>query len=483
MDTIIRNGLIYDGTLGEPFAGDVGIIKDKIAAIGRIACSSGRVIDASGCIVTPGFVDVHTHCDLTFKKAGFFRFLANAVPSWKGNYNYISQGVTTVVTGNCGWGFTDSSDWLNMIGRVGFGTNVCHLAPHGDIREEMFGVDAGRSLTTRELERFKAIIAIAKVVRSYGGIYATHVRNESGEIRPSGFHGDVESISEAIEIGRQAEIPVQISHLKILNPINDLNADMILELIEKARMEGLSVDADQYPYNASSSIISILLPPEFRSSSGIRDRYKTADGRKSVKAAIDDVFNYLPPEKIMISFDRRTPSNNGKNILEISERKSKSPADVFVDMVCEKQAPFGVFTNQDMDVVVRIMPHEYIFTASDGATFPKGMLVPHPRCYGTFTRKLRKYVLDDKAMGLKEAIASMTSLPAAKFGIKGRGRIAEGNFADIAVIDIDNVSDLATYTKPHQYSKGIKYLIINGVISMDESGFTGKRGGIAIRKA
>jgi N-acyl-D-amino-acid deacylase len=511
MDVLIRGGLIYDGSLNEPAIADIGINKDKIIAIGKITGKAGKTIDAAGYIVAPGFIDVHTHCDLTWSRAGYLRPLSHVMPSWKGNYNYISQGVTTVVTGNCGWGYTDTDYWLNLIEGLGFGTNVYHLAPHGVIREELFGTDMRPRLSPAQLDNLKAriademskgavgfstglgyapgiytpteeIIAIAKVVRNYGGLYATHIRDESGVIMPSGLPGDVESIKEAIEIGRRAEIPVQISHLKISYPINGLKSETILDLIEKARGEGLIVHADQYPYAAGSTTISILLPVEFLSSSGIKDSYKTKEGQKSVKAAILKVFEFLPPEKTLITQDKKTPSNEGKTLLEIAQETSKSPADVYVGMVCEDESPIGVFFDQDESVVKSLMPHEYVMTASDGFTVPKDMLKPHPRLYGTFTRKLRKYVLEEKVMGLKEAIVSMTSLPSEKFKMKGRGIIAEGNFADIAIINLNTVKDCATYTNPHQYSKGIEYLLVNGMVSIEKGGFTGKRGGKAIRK-
>jgi N-acyl-D-amino-acid deacylase len=512
MDVIIRGGLIYDGSSGEPFIADIGINKDRIAAIGNITGSAGKIIDASGLIVAPGFIDVHTHCDLTFKRSGSMKYLSYVMPSWKGNYNYISQGVTTVVTGNCGWGYTEIEQWFGILDSLDFGTNVCHLSPHGDTREKLFGMAVRISLSTAELENLKSkiadevsngavgfstglgyspgidtqtdeIIAIAKAVRSKGGIYATHIRNESGMIMPSGQHGDVEAIREAIEIGRRAEIPVEISHLKISAPINSLKADAILELIEKARSEGLIIHADQYPYNAGSTTISVLLPNEFISGIGVKDVYKTADGRKQIKSAIEKTFEFLPPEKTVVTFYRKHPSYEGKNLRDIAEEESKTPADVYAELVCSSDPPDCVFFDQDETIVSQLMPHDYILTASDGFTVPKGMMKPHPRVYGTFPRKIRKYVLEDKLLGLKEAISSMTSVPAQKINLKGRGRIAEKNFADIAVINLNSIRDFSTYTDPHQYSKGVEYVLVNGVVSIDKGLFTGERGGRPVRRS
>jgi N-acyl-D-aspartate/D-glutamate deacylase len=511
MDVIIRGGLIYDGSSGEPFRADIGIRKDRIVAIGNITGKAGKMIDASGLIVAPGFIDVHTHCDLLFKKSGPKRYLSYVTPSWKGSYNYISQGVTTVVTGNCGWGYTEIDQWFGILDCLGFGTNVCHLTPHGDTREKLFGTSVRTSLSAAELENLKSkiadeiskgavgfstgleyspgvdtptdeIIAIAKAVRSKGGIYVTHIRNESGKIMPSGQYGVVEALREAIEIGRRAEIPVEISHLKIGTPINGLNAAVILEIIEKARAEGLQIHADQYPYNASSTMITDLLPKDFISSSGVKDVYKAAEGRKQVMSAIQKVFEYLPPEKTLVTFDSRHPSYEGKNLRELAENESKTPAFVYAELACSSEPPFCAFFDQDDSIIAQIMPHDYILTASDGYTIPAGMQKPHPRGHGTFTRKIRKYVLEDKVLGLKEAISSMTSVPAQKINLKGRGSISEGNFADIVVIDLNSIRDFATYTAPHHYSKGVEYLLVNGVVSIYRGAFTGERGGRPVER-
>lgn len=511
LDVIIRNGTIYDGTLAEPYPADIGIRGDKIFAIGKITGRARWDIDAAGLIVTPGFIDVHTHCDLTFQRTGLKRYLAYAMPSWKGNHNYLYQGVTTVVTGNCGYGYTDSDYWLNLVHTIGFGTNVATLVPHGVIRENLFGADQRPELSPRELDALKGrvademtkgavgfstglayapgwlsptneLIAIAKVVRNYGGVYATHIRDETGNPTPKGGIGVLDAVSEAIEIGRRAEIPVEISHLKIDAPINNVHPERILDLIEAARREGLSIHADQYPYDAGSTAISILLPNEFVTSTGIQDRYKTKAGRAEIRAAIERVFAYLPPEKTLITMDTAHPSHEGRTLREIAAQEGKSAADCYVDMVCADDVPIGVFMSQDMDIVRALMPHDYIITASDGWTVPKGMTNPHPRVYGTFPKKIRQFVLTEKRLSLKEAIRSMTSLPAEKFNMQGRGRIAEGNYADIAVIDINTITDRATYLKPHQYAEGISYLLVNGVVAIEKGKATGDRGGRALRK-
>jgi len=511
-DVVIKGGTIYDGTLSEPFVADIGIQKDKIAAIGELSGKAGKSIDAGGLIVMPGIIDVHTHCDLTFQKLGLKRYLAYLMPSWKGNHNYLYQGVTTVVTGNCGYGYTDTDHWFGMIGSLKFGSNVYQLVPHGMIREELLGSNQPRELNTKQLDAMKArvaeemekgaigmstglayapgylatsseIVELAKVVRQYGGLYTSHIRDESGATNAAGKIGVLDSIEEAIEVGRRAEIPVEISHLKITAPINKTKALQLLELIESARRQGLDVTADQYPYAAGSTYLTHLLPDDFKTSTSVKKEYKNSSGRNEIRKAVEKVFDYLPPDKTLITTYQQKKSYEGKTINEIAEIENRPPAEAYAAMVCEAPAPMAVFFSQNMEIVRELMPQDYIITASDGWTVPKGVTQPHPRIYGTFPRKLKKYVLEEKLMDLQAAIRSMTSLPAEKYNLKGRGKIAAGYAADIAVFNFDTITDHATYHKPHQYSEGIVHLLVNGKHSIDNGRATGKQGGKAVRRA
>ncbi len=511
-DVVIKGGALYDGVSPEPRITDIGIKGDKIKSVGRLSGKASKVINAKGLIVSPGFIDVHTHCDLTFKRTGWKRYLSYLMPTWKGNYNYLYQGVTTVVTGNCGYGYTDTDYWLNMVNGLDFGTNVYHLAPHGMIRQELFGENQPGELTARQLERLKGrvdeemekgaiglstgleyapgilaatdeIVELAKVARRRGGLYATHRRDETGKIGSDGRIGLLKSMKEAIEIGNRAEIPVEISHLKIAAPRSNVSPTQLLDIISKAREEGLDITADQYPYTAGSTYITILLPNEFKSALGVKEEFKTEAGKREIRKAIKKVFGYLGPDKILISLYPDNESYEGKTLARIAEISGKSPAWCFADMVCDDPPPTGIFFSMNINDVKGLMKPDFIITASDGWTVPKDMTKPHPRCYGTFPGKIRNFVIKEKILELPAVLRSMTSLPAEKFKFKGRGKIEEGYFADIALIDLKAMADHATYIAPHQYSTGIKHLLVNGVLSIEDGKATGKRGGKALKRS
>jgi len=511
-DVLLKGGTIYDGTLKKPYVADIGIKGDKIMAIGDLTGKAEKTIDARGYIVTPGFIDVHNHSDIVFKNTGVTRYTVDVTPEWKGNYNYLYQGVTTIVTGNCGWGFTDTDQWFGLVDSMKFGSNVYTLVPHGDIRNELFGEENPQALNRGQLEALKnrveeemqkgaigfstgleyapgctstteELVEIAKVVKKYGGIYATHIRDLTGTIHENGQPGVLEAIKEAIEIGRSADIPVHIGHIQVNAPQNQVTASQVLKLIEDARREGLDVTCDAYPYAAGNTWITMLTPPKYKTSTGIREEYKTPEGRAELKKAVEHTFSYLGPEKVMINLFPEKESYEGKTIQEIAETEGKEPSQVYVELACADKAPMCIFHDQDIQIVKGLMPHEYLFTASDGWVIPKGSDVPHPRCYGSFPKKIRKYVLEEKLMSLNDAIRSMTSLPAEKFKMNHRGKIAAEYYADIAVIDLGTIDAPATYEDPEQYSQGIVYLLVNGVLSMENGEATGNTGGRALRRS
>jgi N-acyl-D-aspartate/D-glutamate deacylase len=309
------------------------------------------------------------------------------------------------------------------------------------------------------------------------------MRDESGALDENGVYGVVTSIRETARICREAEIPVHISHLKASAPHNGVKARDILEVINAARDEGLDMTADQYPYDAGSTQLTILLPNEMVSGQDIRDEYRTKEGRNDVARAINDVFEYLPPEKILISVMYEGESSwEGKTLQEIADMTGKDPALVFTELVCDIKTPTGIFFSMEMETVRELMAADYVMTASDGMVIPRGFFKPHPRVYGTFPKKIRTFALDEQLMNLSQCIRSMTSLPAEKFNIMNRGVIEPGAYADVTIFNADTIMDTATYLDPHQYAEGIEYVLVNGVAAIDGGVFTGDRGGRSVRR-
>ncbi|MBM4271191.1 MAG: amidohydrolase family protein [Deltaproteobacteria bacterium] len=507
-DTVIRNGTVYDGTLARPRIADIGIRGDRIAAIGNNLGNAARMIDASGLIVTPGFIDGHNHADLTFKIFAKERAdAASKIPSLAGNHNYAYQGVTTIVTGNCGLGYAKTDDFYEILTKVKFGSNVYHLAPHGAIRQELFGDHQPQKLTPQRLEAMRKRIAeeieagavgmscgleyapgsltdteelieLAKVVKKYNGVYVTHIRDLTGAIYRDGRIGVMEALKEAIEIGKKANVPVQISHIQINQPINKMTATPMIELITRARAEGVDITADAYPYDAGSSWMTMLTPAKYKTDKGIKEDYKNAKGRAELKGAVEETFTYLGPEKTMIiSYPQRT-HYEGKNIKEVADMEGKTPADMYVDMVCSNDAPQAIMQDQDMrNVKEFLMKNDSVFVISDGWTTIKDVGKPHPRCYGAYPKMIKMFAMDEKIMDLSAIVRAMTSLPAEKFRMTNRGKLDVGYFADITLIDLQKLGDHATYNNPHQYSTGVEYLFVNGFLSIDKGKVTNERGG------
>lgn len=514
-DILITGGTIYDGTARDPYVADIGIIADRISAIGNLSGKTAKkIINAKGLIVTPGFIDVHNHTDLNVLMALFVsgkeNDLSMITPAWKQNHNYLTQGVTTIVTGLCGGGFWEINQWLGLIDSEEFNSNVYHMIPYGMLRQQLFGDNQPTILTVEQLNTLKnmvekemkngalgvsvgleyapdcftttdELVEIAKVVHKYGGIYDAHIRDQTGTMYENGQPGELNSIKETIEIGKRSGIPVHISHIQLNLPWNNVEAKQMHNLIEQARAEGMDITADQHPYDAGYSVLSYRLPVEFKTGLGVNEKYKTPEGKAQMREAIKKVFTFLDPEKISLTSGPEKYRN--KTIKEIAQIEGKDPAEVYVDLSCLEPAPFALFWEISDKVNRQIMPHDYVFTASDGFTVFKPEDSPHPRFFGCFPRKIKKYVLEEKLLNLNDAIRSMTSLPAAKFNIKDRGMIVAGKFADIAVINLKNFTDHSTYSDRSRYSEGVMYLLLNGVLSIENGKITGRRGGRALKRA
>ncbi len=498
-DLIITNGRIVDGTGNSWFRADIAVKGDRIIAVkkGLVAqFPSAKTIDARNMIVSPGFIDVHAHIE-----GGVFeRPTAD---------NYIYDGVTSVVTGNCGGAADDVAVFLKKIDSVKTSINVATLAGHNTIRRLGMGLD-NRKATPEEMKKMLAlmqkamldgavglstgliylpgmyspteeIVDLAKVAASNGGVYATHMRYEGTKVD--------EAINEALTIGREANIPVQISHFKVTGKNNWGRSTETLAMVEDARKQGYDVTIDQYPYTASSTNLAVTIP-DWALEGGLdslRVRMKNPDQRKkiidgmgkSLKAAKRKDYTYA----VVANFGPDS-SFNGKNISQINrelgkKKKFLNEANTILDMLARANAQMIYHTMNEKDLA-HFMKYPFNMPAADGGV-SNGKGMPHPRGYGTNARVLAKYVREEKLIGLEEALRRMTSLPATKFNLKDRGLIMTGKFADILVFDEQTIQDMSVYENPHQFTKGIEYVLVNGKLVINNGKHTGERSGIALK--
>lgn len=498
-DIIIKNGKVIDGTGNPWFYGDVGISKGKIIAVGNLSSATAtQTLDATGLIVAPGFIDVHAHIEggeLTTPTAN----------------NFIHDGVTSVVTGNCGSSNLDIEAYFKRLDSVKTSINVATLVGHNTVRRAAMG-DAQRDPTADEQRKMEAlvetamkagavgfstgliyvpgtyaktpeVVALAKVASQHRGVYASHIRDEGDHL--------TDAVSEAIQVGREAKIPVEISHFKVTYKPNWGNSVQSLGLVEQARLEGLDVTVDQYPYIASSTTLDTTVPT-----------WVFSGGRDSMKIRLSDPATRLKIKKEMTAtlkkkqlknysyaqVARYAPDTtyNGKNISQINlvkGRKAKpmEEAETILEMVAAVNRTQMVYFSMDEKDLVRILQYPFNMIASDAGIARYGSGMPHPRAYGTNARVLGRYVREQKVIRLEEAIRRMTSLPAQKFNLRDRGLLREGYAADLVVFDEKTVGDAATFTSPHAYSTGFAYVLVNGQVVVDGGKHTGVRSGVPLK--
>jgi len=496
-DLVLKNGSIYDGSGSPPIKGDVAIFKDKIVAIGTFEVQgSPKIIDVKGHVVAPGFIDLHTHSDYPMQKAP-----TNA------NRNYLTQGVTTVVTGNCGSGPVDTAAFYKNLEKAGIGSNVAHQVPHNDVRAAVMG-NVNREPTPEELLKMEKLVekamkdgawglstgliynpgtysktpelvTLAKVASAHGGFYASHIRDEGS--------GVLTAVNEAITIGMQAKLPVHVSHIKVSGRNSWGKAGDVVALISQARKNGIKVTADQYPYTASStSLKATLVPSQFREGSlaDYTKRYSDPEVGPRLRTAIEDSLKSKKNgEDIRIASYGRNAGWSGKNLVEIAKITGKTPLEVVLEIEKNGGAQIVHFGMNEEDMRL-FMKQDFVSTASDGGSkIPDKSSVPHPRSYGTFSRKIGFYSIEQKWLPLEQAIRSSSGLPADIIGFTDRGYLKAGYIADVVVLDPEKFRDKATYEKPHQYSEGVIHLFVNGVPVIEETKATGKLPGMALRKS
>jgi len=486
-DIIIRGGQIVDGTGSEAYRTDIGIKDGRIVEIGKLQDGkSGRIINAEGMTAAPGFIDIHTHTDHDILKN----------PSAE---NYIRQGVTTVVGGNCGGSPYPIGGFLKRVSSRGIALNFALLAGHNTIRREIMGME-NRPLVIGELEKMKAlleramkegafglstglkyvpgayastdeVVELAKVAAKYGGFYATHMRDEG--------RGLIKAVREAIEIAKRAKIGVQISHHKLVGKSMWNSSIKTLEMVDKAIDDGLDITLDQYPYTATSTNLTVLFP-SWALEGGqnrLKERLNNPRLRQKIKETVVD--NILfdrgggDASRIVIVSCSAEGDLEGKSIAEITRMHGKQPtaenaAETIMDLQYAGAASAIYHCLCEYDVE-QIMKHPLVMHASDGSAVTFGQAKPHPRNYGTFPRVLACYVREKKMISLPEAVRKMTLLPASRLKLKDRGVLKKGMAADIVVFEPKSVADKATWQNPHQYAEGIPYVLVNGQLVIDDN--------------
>lgn len=531
-DIIILNGTIIDGTGDSGFKGDIGIKGDTIVAVGDLSGkTAAKVIDAKGLVVSPGFIDMHTHCD-----GG----LGN--PDSNANLNYLIQGTTLVVTGNCGDGTFKIDEIKEKWEEQGIGTNAVHLVGFGTVRQTVMGREQ-REPTPEELEKIKdivrqamregawgmstgleyipgryatteEIIEVTKVVGEFGGIYSSHQRNE--------FDATPESTKETIRIAEEAGVRANTAHFKACRKDYWGTLKEAVDLINEARDRGIYVTADMYPYDRAGGgrLMSVTrnaglwipfrVPEDMEPFAEMRTKMRDESlsdvereklkekymdelakalsdksKREQIKQAVLVGTPEMPSEVALVGWDsygivasEKNPDLNGKILSDIAEEQGREPFDVLADLVIDEPdmwVAVGVMSDEDMRYA---MKQDWLMFSSDGNAMPiiKEADMPrigHPRAFGSQARVLSKYVREDNILTLENAVRKITSLPAELLQMKDRGVIKKGYKADIAIFDPDTIKDNSTFTNARQYSTGTEYVIVNGKLSIEKGEYNG----------
>jgi N-acyl-D-amino-acid deacylase len=500
-DLLITGGTVLDGTGAPGVRADVAVKGDRIALVSRAAiprARAARVIDAAGRIVSPGFIDLHAHDEAIFR-----------LPAAESR---VRQGVTTTLAGPDGGGPFPFGAYLARADSLPLGINIGWLVGYGSIRQAVlarsdraptreelgrmqqmvaqamhegaFGISTGLFYVPQTYATTEEVIAVSTVAADSGGIYTSHLRLEG--------IGLLDGVGEAIRIGREARIPVVLTHHKAVGRAMWGSSSKTLAMIDSARKAGLDVMADQYPYTASSTSFAVLVPAWAQANGDTALQRRLADPvlkDSIVKGIIDILDNDRGGgdlKRVQFASVRWKRDLEGRTLYDWAvERGLPTTSAGAVPLVLEGMQNGGasmVYHVMDEGDVQRIMKHPWTAIASDGSLSQPGEGVPHPRAYGTFPRILGRYVRELKVLTLPDAVRKMTSLPAARMGLRDRGRIAQGMMADLVVFNPATVADKATFTAPHQYPVGIDYVVVNGQVEVDQGKMTAARGGRVLRR-
>jgi N-acyl-D-amino-acid deacylase len=505
-DVLIRGGDILDGTGKPAFRADVGIAGARIDAIGDLSdAAANEILDVTGLIVAPGFIDMHTHSDFT-------------LPVNPRAESKVQQGVTTEVIGNCGfspapispatkrqlleyvaflnlgltWNWNSFGDYLAQMDRIAL--NVIPFVGHGTVRIAVMGFDnaAPKADELAQMKRSIAqamdegawglstgliyppgvfaqtqeIVELSREAAARGGLYFSHIRGEGATL--------LDAIGEGITIARDANISVEVSHFKAAGQANWDKAARAIELIENARAEGLRVDADMYPYAAGSTTLTALLPNWVLAGgvpsllARLRDGATRAKIADEMRVGAGVASNY---DQVFLALFQPQPEYEGKTIAQIAELRAQNSVDTILDLLIESDGAAEMVGFMLSDENIRLsLAQTWMTIGSDGlALAPRGILGKgkrHPRSYGTFPRVLGEYVREKKVLSLPEAIKRMTAQAADKLGLKDRGRVQAGLAADLVVFDAETIADRATYSEPYQFPSGVAYVIVNGQVTI-----------------
>ncbi|MBA4373495.1 MAG: hypothetical protein C0402_11620 [Thermodesulfovibrio sp.] len=524
IDFLIRNALVFDGSLNSPVRTSVGIVSEKIVYVGDADLSSaaGRVIEADGLALAPGFIDTHAHSDFTL--------LADPRAFGK-----LSQGVTTEINGNCGmsvaplidralerreedfrelgikerWGSLD--EYFGLIEQRGIGVNTANLIGHGNLRGSVVGY-ADRQPSAGELAAMQHLLseavasgaiglstgliyppgiysdlaeltALGRVLHEKDLIYTSHMRSEGTRLE--------EAVDEVIRIGRSAGIKVHISHIKTAGELNWQKADAVIRQLQQVRKEGLRLTCDRYPYVASSTDLDAILPSWVFDGGNDEELRRLNDPalRKRIEAEIgEQVSRPGYWGKIIVSSigSEKNRWMEGMTIEEISGRLTVTGLEAFFRIIIEERLRVGaIFMSMNEDNLRKFLSLPFCMIGSDSSARcfegPTELGKPHPRTFGTFPRLFKKYVKEEGLFSLSEAVHKSTMLAAETFGLRNRGRIREGFFADLVIFDPETIADRATFEKPYQKSAGIHSVFVNGVEAVSEGLPTGRLGGRVLR--
>lgn len=486
-DMLILDGSVVDGSGAPAYEADIAVIDGEIFKIGELNGSrASRIINAKGLTVAPGFIDLHTHAD---------RNIMNN----PGVENYLHQGVTTILAGNCGKSPVDLDEYFRSVTDTRIAVNLAMLIGHNNVRAAVMGND-NRAPTPAEQVRMESlvkaamddgafglstgliylpgtysktdeVIALAHVVAAEGGIYASHIRNE--------FELLIEAIEEAIRIGREADLPVQISHLKIADNTMWGDSTRIMEMFKTARAGGLDIAVDQYPYTAGSTGLANVFPTWARAGSreDVQARLDDPETRARIKTDTIRKLNGARAagdlSRIRIASFKGHPEYSGKTMAEVTRMNGYEPtiengAEVAMEILYDGEGSAIYFMMVEEDVRI-IMQDPFTSIASDSSAIPLGENVPHLRNYGTYPRILARYVRDERVLSLEHAIHKMTALPASRIGLASRGTLTEGMVADISIFDFETVGDNDDWANPHQYAIGFSYVIVGGTPVIEDS--------------